>query len=305
MSTLLNPQPLLFPAQHNPQHTVSRLSPPRMTGRKRKADNDDDLSMGRDRSRSPDDHDNDEHMNAPSSPSFDSRALGRMTKRQRQTITGRPLPLNRVLETVDTNTLKSILREICNRHPDLEHEVLTIAPRPTVASALGILTGYENTLRAAFPYGGNSEGDYAYYRVKGALVELLDALSDYTPHFLPPNESQPTNSLTFLDGATDIIHRLPNWSTAMHNHHKQTAYEEISKAWVLVIKEAAKRGAGVQLQYGDWDTKVAKHNEQSGGRMQAVVNEIKNSLPGASEVGRPRFGMGFPMHSGGVSVRSW
>lgn len=229
----------------------------------------------------------------------------RGTKRLRHTVTGRPLPLNRVLESVDTNTLKAILREICNRHPEMEPEILSIAPRPTVVSALGILSGYENSLRSAFPYGGNSEGDYAYYRVKGALVELLDALSDYTPHFLPPNETQPNNSLAFLDGATEIIHRLPNWSTAMHNHHKQTAYEEISKAWVLVIKEAAKRGAGVGLQYGGWDSKIAKHNELSCGRMQAAVQEMKSSLPGAPDNGRPKFGMGFPMHTGGVSVRSW
>lgn len=198
-----------------------------------------------------------------------------------------------------------ILRELCNRHPDLEQEALSIAPRLTVSSALGSLAVYETNLRSAFPYGGNSEADYAYYRVKGALVDILDALSDYTPHFLPPNDTQPTNSLAFLDGATEIIHRLPSWSTAMHNHHKQTAYEEISKAWVLVIKEAAKRGAGVQLQYGGWDTKVAKHNEQSEGKMQAVVQEMRNSLPGAQEVDKPRFGMGFPMHTGGVNIRNW
>jgi len=238
---------------------------------------------------------------------MDTRPLGRSIKRARNTVTGRPLPLNRILETVDAATLKNMFREFRNRHPEMEQEIISIAPRPTVDSALRILTNYENTLRAAFPYGGNSEGDYAYYRVKTSLVELLDALTDYTPHFLPPNESQPANSLAFLDGATEIIHRLPNWSTPMHNHHKQIAYEEITKAWVLVIKEASKRGTGVGLQYGGWDTKLAKHNEQSEGRMEAAVNEIRNSLPGA-ESGRSRFGggsVGFSMQTGGVSVRSW
>ncbi|KAF8421934.1 Cut8 six-helix bundle-domain-containing protein [Tirmania nivea] len=302
MSTLLNPQPLLFPTQHASQHSVHRQSPPRIVGKKRKADNDEDSSMGGYRSRSPEDHDADEQMNTAPSPSMEIRPLA---KRQRNVVTGRPLPLNRILETVDANTLKTILRELCTKHPKMEAEILSMVPRPTVSSALGQLTSYDNNMRAAFPYGGNPENDYSYYRVKAALVELLDALSDYTPHFLPPNEMQATNSLAFLDGATEIIHNLPSWSTAMHNHHKQMAYEEISKAWVLVIKEAAKRGAGVQLQYGGWDTKIAKHNERSGGRMQAAAQEMRSSLPGAQEHVRPRFGMGFPMHTGGLNLRNF
>lgn len=264
--------------------------------------------MGRDRSRSPDDHDFDEHMNSsPShSPSMESRPL-RTIKRARNTVTGRPLPLNRILETVDAATLKNMFRELCSRHPQMEQEILAVAPRPSVQSALQTLGSYENNLQTSFPYGGNRQNDYSYYRVKASLVELLDALSDYTPHFLPPNETQRANSFSFLDGATEIIHRLPDWSTAMHNHHKQIAYEEITKAWVLVIKEASKKGNGVGIQYQGWDTKIAKHNENSGGRMEAAVNEIRNSLPGA-ESGRPRFNgnMGFQMSSGpGVSVRSW
>jgi protein Cut8 len=107
---------------------------------------------------------------------------------------------------------------------------------------------------------------------------LLDALEDFTPHFLPPNETQATTSLTFLDAATDIIHRLPKWENAQHNHHKNSAYEEMSKAWALVIREAAKRGAGIQLQYGSWDQKLAKHNEISEGRMQGAVDELRARL---------------------------
>jgi protein Cut8 len=107
---------------------------------------------------------------------------------------------------------------------------------------------------------------------------LLDSLKDFTPHFLPPNEQQPATSLAFLDGATDIIHRLPNWDTYQHNRHKQEAYEEMAKAWAIVIREAAKRAGGIQLQYGGWDQKIAKHNEISGGKMQEAVNELRGGL---------------------------
>lgn len=114
--------------------------------------------------------------------------------------------------------------------------------------------------------------------MKQHLFSLLEALSDFTPHFLPPNESQGSVSLTYLDGATDIIHSLPKWQTPRHNIGRDSAYEEIGKAWVLVIREAAKRGGGIQLQYGGWDQKLAKHNETSGGKLQDAVNELRSSL---------------------------
>ncbi|KAL0638505.1 Tethering factor for nuclear proteasome sts1 [Maublancomyces gigas] len=292
MNALINPQPFHF------REPASRLSPPRFGGKKRKADEDDDSE----------DH---QMVSSPSSPNMLSRqaASHRINKRQRSDVTGRPLPLARLLETVDSNTLKAILQTICDRHPELLEEVSSLAPRPTVISALSTLNNYEAAVRAAFPYGGNSGADYAFNRVKTALNDLLDALSDYTPHFLPPNESQSTTSLTFLDDATNIIHRLPNWDNPVHNHSKNMAYEEITKAWVLVVQEAAKRGAGIQLEYGGWGSKLARHVEQSEGRMQMALIQMRQAL-GYSDYGKEvnkLGGRGFNMHSSGVQVpvRSW
>jgi protein Cut8 len=276
-------------------------------GKKRKVDDDDDgRSNSHDDGRYPDD----QQMNPlPNILSRSQSTSQRINKRQRSDVTGRPLPLPRLLETVDTNTLKAMLQTICDRHPELAEEVSSLAPRPTVASALSTLNNYEIAVGAAFPYGGNSGGDYAFNRVKPALNELLDALSDYTPHFLPPNESQAATSLTFLDDATNIIHRLPNWDNSLHNHSKSMAYEEITKAWVLVVQGAAKRGAGIQLEHGGWGSKLAKHVEQSGGRMQIAMIHMNEALE-YSDYGKEanKFGgRSFSMHCTGVQVpvRSW
>lgn len=238
------------------------------TTRKRKADDDEP---------SPDDR-----MSAsPSnSPGVSSRSLPipRQMKRAKSGPAGRPLALARLLETLDVDSLRGVLRSICDRHPDIGSEVVNTAPRPSASSALSVLNNYESALQASFPFGGNSTSDYAYNRVKQALLALLDALNDFTPHFLPPNESQATQSLGFLDGATDIIHRLPNWDTFQNNLHKQNAYDEISKAWALVIREAAKRAGGIQLQYGGWDQKLAKHNQLAHGKLQEAVDEMRMNL---------------------------
>ena len=239
-----------------------------MASRKRKAD--DEGSGG-----------DDDRMSASpsSSPAVLPRNLPRhSTKRMRTNISGRPLPLPRLLETLSADEMRSILQSICERRPDIANEVTTTAPRPSVQSTLEVLGKYESTFRAAFPFGGRGSSDYTYNRVRQHLVELLESLKDFTPHFLPLNEPQPATSLAFLDGATEIIHRLPDWDTYQHNRHKQEAYEEMAKAWAIVIREAAKKAGGIQLQYGGWDQKISKHNEASGGRMQEAVHELRGSL---------------------------
>lgn len=215
------------------------------------------------------------------SPAFTPRQLPhsyRNIKRSRPNVSGRPLSLPRLLETLDTDALRTVVRTMCERHPQLADEVVHTSPRPNVSSTLQVLRNYQAALQSSFPLGGNTESDYAYNRVRQPLTNLLDALSDFTPNFLPPNETQASTSLSYLDGATDIIHALPRWSTPQNNIERDSAYDEMCKAWVLVIREAAKRGGGIQLQYGGWDQKLAKHNQTSGGKLQGAVNELGFSL---------------------------
>lgn len=85
-------------------------------------------------------------------------------------------------------------------------------------------------------------------------------------------------SLTYLNAVTDMIHRLPDWDSYQHQRHKHDAYDEISKAWALVIREASKRAGGFRLQFGGWDQKLVEHNQKSGERLEEAVDELKASL---------------------------
>ncbi|PGH27478.1 hypothetical protein AJ80_00718 [Polytolypa hystricis UAMH7299] len=238
--------------------------------RKRKAEDDT----------GPTDHDVRMSASPSNSPAFSPRPLPapRQIKRSRPNVSGRPLALSRLLETLDTDALRSVLRSMCDRHPELTNEVVHTAPRPSVSATLQVLNNYQSTLQAAIPLGRDSSSDYAYNRVRQHIGNLLEALNDFTPHFLPPNESQTSTSLSYLDGATEILHRLPRWNTPQHNLDKEAAYEEMAKAWALVIREAAKRGGGIQLHNGGWDGKLAKHNQTAGGKLQEAINALSSSL---------------------------
>ncbi|KAL1874415.1 hypothetical protein VTK73DRAFT_341 [Phialemonium thermophilum] len=262
MNVLLSPQPPLFPHHHE----AARLSPTRsispyntMASKKRKADEEgDEMSVS-----------------PQGSPAVPARQLARPSKKVRAAndLSGRPISLPRLLETLDNTQLRSVLQRICERHPDIGQEVVDGAPRPSVASTLQVLRDYQERLRAALPY-GQSSSDYTYYRVRQPLVALLEAISDFTPQFLPPNEQQTNISLQYLDGATKIIHELPDFESQSYRHHKDSAYEEISKAWALVISEASKRGGGFLLHSGGWDQALAKHNQQSGGKLGQAMNAM-------------------------------
>ncbi|KAJ8122526.1 hypothetical protein ONZ43_g1304 [Nemania bipapillata] len=281
MNVLLSPKPSFF------HHTsdASRRSPTRSMSpfhnavpgnRKRKADEDaDEMSVS-----------------PSSSPAVQTRLLVRPTKRVRSSDpTGRQLSLSRLLETLDVTQLRTVLQTICERQPEIGEEVVKGAPRPSVECALQVLSEYQTRLQAAYPYGGSSS-DYTYFRVKQPLIALIDALADFTPQYLPPHETQAAISLQFLDGATKLVHSLPEWESQSYRHHKENAYDEISKAWALVITEASKKGAGFLLHSDGWNQTLAKHNEQAGGRLHAAMSAMAANVDWVD--GNPNNGMPVP-----------
>jgi protein Cut8 len=248
-------------------HPADAFQLPNMSGRKRKADDELD----------------NERMSTSPSPSLQNRGLPspgthRTIKRTRtHTSAGRPLPLPRLLQTLSADELRNLVQNICNERSDIREAIVTKAPRPSVDSTLTVLAKYEQGLRDAFPLGNRHTSDYAYNRVRQNLLELIEALRDYTPYYLPPQETQTGLSLTYLDAVTNMIHRLPDWDTYQHQRHKNEAYDEIGRAWALVIREAAKTAGGFRLQLGNWDQKLVEHNQKSNGRMSEAVSELQNA----------------------------
>ena len=267
-------------------HDHTRLSPSRSSmhqrGRYRGFVTDQSTvstSNSRKRKASPS-PDRDDEMSTSPAPS--NARLPSMTpssrKRIRPNLIGKPLSVDRLLETLDKESLRSVLQTLVDRNPAIKEEVTHLSPRPSIQNTLQVLRQYHNKLVASFPLDPNPRSDYCYDRVRPQWHALLDALTDFTPHFLPPNEPQCTVALEYLDGVTQIVHDLPEWDTAQYNLAKQNAYEEISRAWAAVIKEASKRGGGIQLQYNGWEEKLRLHNQKSNGLMREAYEELVAAL---------------------------
>ena len=198
--------------------------------------------------------------------------------RTQQTYRVKQLPIIRMVESLDRTELQKLLDNICQKHPSIVEEISSLVPRVTTNSALEILNNHMNHIYNCLPYRGDQRGDYAYLRVRPAIEEFLSALSDYTCHFLPPNEAQPSNTLAYLDGATSLLHRLPDWDNIINNHNKHMVYEELTSAWILTIREACKKANGMTLAYGGWKQKLEKHNELSGNRLEGALAVLAEEL---------------------------
>lgn len=211
------------------------------------------------------------------SPTPTQRQLSRPKRLRLPEPPSRTLPLPRLLETLDDNQLRSVLQTICERRPDIKEEVLTGAPRPTAANSLQVLHSYQQKLAEAMPL-GHTTSDYAYYRVKQPLAALVNAIMDFTPQYLPPVEDQANLSLIYLDGVTKIAHAIPTWDSQTYQHHKNHVYDELAKAWTMVIQDAAKRGGGFTLHTDGWDQALAEHSDRAGGRLQPAINALANHV---------------------------
>ncbi|KAK9462768.1 Cut8 six-helix bundle-domain-containing protein [Lipomyces oligophaga] len=199
-------------------------------------------------------------------------------KRARTGIISKPLPLNRRLEILDPRELRSLIHTLVTKHSYLADEVSSLAPIPTLSTSLDYLNRSFNRITDSFPYKCDPLGDYAFMRVRPHVSEFLSAVSDYTQNFLPPREQQIATSLQFLDGVTNLVARLPEWTSPANNSFKHIALDELSRAWTLVIQEALKRANGIYLEYGGWREKIAKHNVHADNRLLAAVQALESGL---------------------------
>lgn len=265
-------KPQLSSPHQRIQHIVASHSP---RGKSCCYENGRNLLIGQGkRKRSPDDFDMESSTPDVQQSKLSSSPVS--NKKIRSLPVGRPLPLSRLLEDLDKSGLQELIKNLCERHPGLNNEIYKHAPKPSVSRALATLSTLERNVQTAFPFGGETKGEYAYNRVLPHIKELLNALMDYVPQFLPPVEEHALETLAFVDGATSIISRLPDWNNPNHALTKREAFEEINGAWIQGFKEASKRGAG--LGAASFLDRLRRWNESSGGMLDSATQSAAEEL---------------------------
>ncbi|CAG8533389.1 3288_t:CDS:2 [Acaulospora morrowiae] len=192
-------------------------------------------------------------------------------------------PLSKLLGTLDKPQLLSLINNLIDAHPNLQSEIASNIPRPTIQSVTRILEGMEKKYLDSFPYTkwGSSKDDYSFNRVKPAIMELQGAIMDYADHFTSPEEF-PTVTFAFLHLATTITHRLPEWDNSSHNELKRDIYLKLADYWKKAIHEASSKLRDGKI-YGhtvvnEWAKNLAQHNRDSNGAFQQASEEFVEKL---------------------------
>lgn len=190
-----------------------------------------------------------------------------------------------LLDTMDKDALINILNSVLIKQPQLKYDIINNIPAPTISSSLSVLVDLEKKFMNSFPFNKNGPGrdDYTFSRVRENLTDLIDTINQYASHFTTSTQVFPSTYFTFLDHATHMAHRLPNWDNDSNNLLKKTLYQDLNEFWKLAIQTTSSN-----LQQGecysaesvsDWAKSLAQHNSFTNGfYFTEAVHEFTRQL---------------------------
>ncbi|PVH20314.1 hypothetical protein CXQ85_002101 [Candidozyma haemuli] len=221
-------------------------------------------------------------------------------------IYGSALPVNRLIETLDKESLQALLQQIVNHHPETTTTISKLSPKATLEDSVKLMKEKFQSIIDHLPYKCDIESDYSYIRVKVHLTEFLNCLSDFILTLLPPMDAGLANACDMLDVITSMIHDLPNFSNNEFQYTKSTAYEQIANSWLIVLTNQASHDDDTDsvcddtalsslnvektlefvktLREHDIQKKIEKHNDLSFGKFTAVLDFVKSEFESCERI---------------------
>ncbi|KAI9284773.1 Cut8 six-helix bundle-domain-containing protein [Umbelopsis sp. AD052] len=211
-----------------------------------------------------------------------AKAADNSSKRTKTDMTNH-LSVRKLLDTLDKTTLVDLVNGLIDSYPSLQPEIEKNIPAPTLQSVSQVINDLEYKLSESFPYSrsGPIRDDYSYNRVKGHLMDLVNALQEYADHFTTSSDF-PTTTFSYLHFATLVAERLPTWSNPTHNNIQRNLYLDLVKYWMKAIEQATSKIAEGKI-YGEqvvteWAKNLMQHNSTTNGLFSEAIDLFANSL---------------------------
>ncbi|CAO3694198.1 unnamed protein product [Umbelopsis ramanniana] len=193
------------------------------------------------------------------------------------------LSVRKLLDTLDKTTLVDLVNGLIDSYPSLQPEIEKNIPPPTLQSVSQVINDLEYKLSESYPYSrsGPLRDDYSFNRVKGHLMDLVNALQEYADHFTTSSDF-PTTTFSYLHFATLVAERLPTWSNPTHNNIQRNLYLDLVKYWMKAIEQATSKIAEGKI-YGEqvvteWAKNLMQHNNTTNGLFSEAIDLFANSL---------------------------
>ncbi|KAJ3173715.1 Tethering factor for nuclear proteasome sts1 [Geranomyces variabilis] len=249
-------------------------SPPKLLSRKRKPPTDDDLERPTPNSPLPL-----AGLGGPQQWASPKRfRLGglepeTLVRLQENTNTLAQPPIRKLLSMLPSDQLSGLICSLIEKHDGLQSDVISLIPRPSVATARAILERAEKAVIDAFPYHkqGPVTNNYSFNRVRPQLEELKDLLIYFLDFFVLPmtypsdlQHEYPAIAFGYLDMATTLVHRLPRWQDPVHEDATRGfMYRRLGHAWRVAVAEVARRTREGKIfgaaPVGEWAQSLHRH----------------------------------------------
>lgn len=239
-------------------------------------------------------------------------------------ICGLSLPVSRLIETLNKDSLQDLLQQIITHHPETAATISKVSSKANLDDSVTLIRSKFQKITDHLPYKCDVESDYSYIRVKVHLTEFLNCSSDFILTLLPPMDVGLSYACSMLDVITTMIHNLPNFSNNEFQYTKSTAYEQIANLWLIILTNKANREddgdavcddstASTQnventlefvrtIRTEDILAKLEKHNELSLGKFTAVLDFIKSELEAYERIHHSLNNNGISLLSDMISV---
>ncbi|KAI7891266.1 Cut8 six-helix bundle-domain-containing protein [Mucor mucedo] len=171
---------------------------------------------------------------------------------------------------MDKDALINIINSLLKKQPEVRQEIMNYIPAPTILSSMNVLIDLEKKFMNSFPFNKNGPGrdDYTFSRVREYLADLIDTILQYANHFTS-SQVFPSTCFSFLDHATHIAHRIPNWDNDENNALKRSLYQDLNDFWKLAIQTTSsnlRQGECYSPEsVSEWAKSLAQHNSFTNG----------------------------------------
>ncbi|AEY99064.1 FAGR243Wp [Eremothecium gossypii FDAG1] len=157
-------------------------------------------------------------------------------------IQGQPLPVHRKIEMMDKAALQLTLLQLVAMHPEVQDSLSVLQPTsPDPAKYTELLEQKMQAVYDHIPYSKSSDmlNDYAFVRMKAAILEFLNCLIDCLLDAIPPRTTNLLQSFKFLAYGTRLLAQMPHFETESNNYYKNICYEQVSEIWNTLIRHAS------------------------------------------------------------------